>query len=254
MCYNISQKAKIKELAKRYGRSIDIIETWERIIEEKKVNGEKVTNYTEEVNRIAAFEAPMCSIITDDKEIQLMQWALIPSTTKDLRERDKYVAGNWYRNARAEDVFNKWPYKHLIERKRCIFPSTGYYEYHHNNNKTVTLYYIYLKDDPIFSMGGLYDIWENPVTKEQLHSFSLLTTAANRLTAEIHNGGQFPHRMPLILHKEDEEKWVDPNLNKDGILSLLKVYSDENMGAYPVSKDFSYRITLPKDEQGKLDF
>jgi len=241
MCYNNSQKASAEELAKRYGKAIDIIEAWERIIGERRTNGEKIDNYTEETNRIAAFGTPMCSVITDDTEIQVMQWGLIPSLTKDIQEKDKYNNGNWFRNARAEDAFKTWPYRYLIESRRCIFPSTGYYEYHHNPDKTTTLYYIFLKDEPVFSMGGIWDIWENPVTKEQLHSFSLFTTEANKLTAEIHNGGSFPHRMPLILNKED-------------IKSLLKVYGDENMDVYPMSKDFSHRITLPEDKQGKLDF
>jgi len=254
MCYNNSQKAKIKELAKRYGKNIDIIEAWKRIIEERKANGENVSNYTEEANRIATFGAPMCSVVTDDTEIQVMQWGLIPAMTKDLKERDKYIKDNWFRNAEAEKIFKTWPYRYLIESKRCIFPSTGYYEYHHNPDKTITLYYIFLKDEPIFSMGGIWDIRENPVTKEQLHSFSLITTAANKLTAEIHNEGQFKHRIPLILNKEAEEKWVDPSLNKDDIKSLLKVYGDENMDAYPMSKDFSHRIALPKDIQRKLEF
>jgi len=254
MCYNNSQKAKVKELAKRYGRDIDIIEAWEQIIEERRANGEKVSNFTEEANRIATFGAPMCSVVTDDSEIQVMQWGLIPSMTKDLKTRDRYIKDNWFRNAEAEKIFKTWPYHYLIESRRCIFPSTGYYEYHHNPDESTTLYYIFLKDDPIFSIGGIWDIWENPITKERLNSFSLITTEANVLTAEIHNGGRFPHRMPLILDRKNEEKWLDPKLSKNDIESLLKVYGDENMDAYPMSKDFSHRITLPDNKQGTLEF
>jgi len=60
--------------------------------------------------------------------------------------------------------------------------------------------------------------------------------------------------MPLILKKEDEEKWVDRNLNKKDIESLLKVYGEENIDKYPMSKDFSHRISLPENKQGKFDF
>jgi len=250
MCYINSQKAKIKELMERYGRNTNIIETWERIIEERKFGNEKLTAYTSEVDYIPAFIAPMCSVITDKKEIQLMQWGLIPSMTKNITEHDKYIKGNWFRNAKSEEIFHTWTYKYLISRNRCIFPSTGYYEYHHNMDRTTTLYYIYLKDEPVFSMAGIWDIWQNPETKNQVCSFSIMTTAANKLTSEIHNGGRFPNRMPLILNREDEEKWVDPKLDAKEIASLLKVYDDSNMDAYPVNKNFNKQ----DKSQLKLDF
>ena len=252
MCYNNSQKAKLKEIAKRYGKQMDIIEAWETVLEERKMKGEKVVDNIEESRHISAFVAPTCTVVTDNSELQAMQWGIIPSMTKDLKERDKYVKGNWFRNARADDVFKTWPYRYLISRNRCIFPSTGYYEYHHNADKTTTLYYIYLKNDVIFSLAGIWDVWENPVTKEQLHSFSVITTDANKLTAEIHNGGKFPHRMPLILDRENEDMWTNLNLNDVKIKSLLKVYGDENMDAYPVSKDFGERIEI--EESKRLSF
>lgn len=80
----------------------------------------------------------------------------------------------------------------------------------------------------------------------------MITTPANPLTWEIHNGGKNPHHIPLILSPEDEERWIDPNLNKDDIHSLMKTFSDKDMDAYPVSKNFWHRIII--NEQGKLDF
>jgi len=254
MCFHNAMSKKAKELAKRYGKKLDIIEAWEEIIRERQANGDDVNNFVEQTNHIAAYDEPVCSIITEEEEVQTMQWGLIPSMTKDLSQLERYNKENWFKNARSEDIFQTWPYRFVIESKRCIIPSTHYYEYHHNPDKSTTLYRIYLTNQELYSIGGIWDTWIHPVTKELLHSFTMITTPANPLTWEIHNGGKNPHRMPLILLPEDEQKWIDPNLNTEGIKDLMKVFSDKGMDAYPVSKDFGNRITLPDNKQGTLDF
>ena len=78
-------------------------------------------------------------------------------------------------------------------------------------DKSKTLYFIYLKDEEIFSMAGVYDIWKNPVSGEILHTFSIITTEANKLTAEIHNSKK---RMPVILDRNSEHLWLVQNSKK----------------------------------------
>ncbi len=45
-------------------------------------------------------------------------------------------------------------------------------------------------------------------------SFTTITTTPNTLVGRIHN------RMPVILHKRDEESWLDPETNAPAILKL----------------------------------
>ena len=73
----------------------------------------------------------------------------------------------------------------------------------------------------------------------------MLTVAANPLMAKIHNSKE---RMPVILRKEDEAKWLNPNLTKEEINALLKPYDETLMAAYTVQKDFN-KI---RHEDGKL--
>jgi len=227
--------ATAKKLASRYGKKTDIVEAWEEIIRER--NLENKTNYTQDVYNIPAYYEPNSSIITNDEEIQVMQWGLIPDNAK-IEDRIKYKKGNWFKNARAENIFKTWPYRIYIGRQRCIIPSTGYYEPHHNEDESVTYYRLLLKNEEIFSIAGIWDIWQNPDTKEEIKTYTMLTTAANPLSAKIHNGGKNPFRMPMVLHREDEEKWMDPELTEKEIQSLLKVYPDKNMEAYPIRRDF----------------
>jgi putative SOS response-associated peptidase YedK len=76
-------------------------------------------------------------------------------------------------------------------------------------------------------MAGIWDIWKSP-EGGLLHSFSILTTEANELTAGIHQ------RMPLILPKEMETRWLYSTDHKQ-LLPLLKPFPAELMSYYPVS-------------------
>jgi len=140
-------------------------------------------------------------------------------------------------NARCETVFDLPSFRSAIVKKRCIIPSTGYFEFQHID-KEVIPYYIFLKNEEIFSIGGIFEIWKNPATNEILQSFSILTVPANELCAKIHNGGKNPFRMPLIIGKQNEEKWLDNSLNTNDIKSFFNPYENNMMDAYPVSRDF----------------
>ena len=78
----------------------------------------------------------------------------------------------------------------------------------------------------------------NNNTKEIFNTFSLITTPANEFTAKIHNGGKNSCRMPLILNRQDEEKWLDNNLKEKDIKSMLSAFPENLMDAYAVFNDF----------------
>ncbi|MCA6056423.1 SOS response-associated peptidase [Bacteroides thetaiotaomicron] len=137
-------------------------------------------------------------------------------------------------NARADTIFEKPSFREPIMKKRCIVPSTGYFEWRHEGANKIP-YYIYVKDEPIFSMAGIYDRWLDKDTGEEHETFSIITTDTNSLTDYIDNT---KHRMPAILTREEEEKWLNPSLSKAEIASLLKPFDTEKMDAYVIRNDF----------------
>ncbi|MDL2322725.1 SOS response-associated peptidase [Bacteroidales bacterium OttesenSCG-928-A17] len=238
MCFYNSQSKRALALAKRYGKKTDIIEIWEDIIEEKKRNGE-ILDLTDGAYNIPAYASPFSAIVTDSENLQPMRWGLISYKTDSwatVLEKDKK---NWYKNARSEKVFDTWPYKLSINSKRCLIPSTGFFEWHENPDKTKTPYHILLPNKEIFSIAGLWDEWVNPTNGEKILSYVMLTTDANDLLREVHNSGANPFRMPLIIEQKDEMIWLNENLSKKNLDSLLsyKISSDD-MTAYAVDKSF----------------
>ena len=211
MCFYNSMSKKAKELAARYGRKSDIIEIAEEILaEQSKVN---------------AFTFPKYPIITVEPEIQAYNWGLIPFWVKDGEQADELKRMTL--NARADTIFEKPSFREPIMRRRCIVPSTGYFEWRHEGKNKIP-YFIFVKDEAIFSMAGIYDEWLDKDTGEIVKTFSIITTDPNPLTDYIHNT---KHRMPAILSPEDEERWLDPKLAKADIEGLLRPFPVEKMDA-----------------------
>ncbi len=218
--------AKAKKLAARYNLKTDIVEIYKEILEE---------NY-----HVNAFTHPLYPIATGDNELQAFHWGLVPFWVKS-EEQAKEIE-NMTINAKADTVFEKPSFRHSIMSKRCIVPSTGFFEWRHEGKDKIP-YFIQVKNEDIFSMAGIFDVWNNPQTGEIYHSFSIITSEANSLMEYIHNTKK---RMPVILSSEDEQRWIDPDLNKEGIKELLKPLDANKMSAYIINKDF-----LRKDSKDK---
>ena len=171
---------------------------------------------------------------------------------KDFKHVDflsKYRFGTL--NARGERIFETDSYKEAILTKRCLIIINGFYEsYKLRLKKEISIpYFITLKDRDIFALAGIWDTWKNPVSGTVIRSCSIITTSPNELLATIHNKvdeeGKPDPRMPVILSKVNELKWLDPSLQQEGIKSLIKPYPDEFMKAHPVSKLVNARKENP---------
>jgi putative SOS response-associated peptidase YedK len=208
MCFYTSNSKRAMSLAKRYGLKTDIIEMAKQIIEEQKY-------------KTSAFTHPACAVVTDNPSMEVARWGLIPHWTRTPEEAQKIHKMTL--NARAETVFSLPSFRTPIQSKRCLIPVTGYFEFHHQG-KTKTPYYIFLKEEEIFSLAGMYDRWQHPVTKEITQTFTILTVPANPLCAQIHNGGKNPFRMPLIISKENEKNWLTPSLKTADIQHFFLLF------------------------------
>lgn len=245
MCFFNAMSLLATMLASRYGRKADKVESWKDDMDRRRKAGQLYQELAEGVYNIPAYSEPRCVIVDGSDQLQVMQWGMIPRTAS-VADAENFNKKNWFKNARAEGIFETWPYKMCIRHQRCLIPSTGYFEYHYNDKGKTQPYFIFLSDRDLFSMAGIWETWVNPQTGEKIDSFTQITTEANSFMRKIHNGGAHPFRMPIILEKEDEDRWLDPNLSDEEIKGLMKPYPAEKMTAYPVSKTF--RSMNPKDK------
>ena len=150
----------------------------------------------------------------------MMQWGLVPSWARDPS------IGNRMINARAETLAEKPSFKRLIGKRRCLVLADGFYEWRKEGKGKVPMRFV-LRGGELFSFAGLWDSWEKPDGVE-LQSFTIITTQANDLLKPIHE------RMPVILGKEGEERWLDQDPKE--VHELLVPYPVEMMEFYDVSK------------------
>ncbi len=163
------------------------------------------------------------------ENIKLMKWGLIPSWIKN--EEDAKVIRFKTFNARSETISQKPSFSGSLKKQRCIIPVKGYFEWQHIGKEKIP-WYIYHSEDHILSLAGVYNSWTSNVTGEVLDTFSIITTDANNLTAEIHNSGK---RMPAILDKEGESGWLNLSLSENEITGMLKPAPENLLKAHTVS-------------------
>ena len=163
-------------------------------------------------------------VITNEapRQLSLFRWGLVPSWAKDASIGNKLI------NARAESLDTKPSFRNAFKNRRCLVPADAFYEWKHaGRSKTKIPYRISIKNQPLFSMAGIWEQWKDPQGK-LLNSFSIITTRANKLVAELHN------RMPVILPPEAEQLWLS-DLKKDDLLDLLQPFDPGEMESYPIS-------------------
>jgi putative SOS response-associated peptidase YedK len=139
-----------------------------------------------------------------------MQWGLVPSWAKDVKIGSKMF------NARSETLDEKPSFRHLLKRKRCLVPTTGFYEWKKEDGKVP--YMIKVRDQEYFAMAGLYDVWHSG-DGSVLSTFTIVTTGAAKVMADLHD------RMPVILEQDMETEWVAPGeLDPALIKEILRTY------------------------------
>jgi putative SOS response-associated peptidase YedK len=154
--------------------------------------------------------------------ISFFYWGLIPNWSKEKSVSPKLI------NARAETLAEKVSFKQPLEKRRCLIPADGFYEWKVLGKKTKIPHRITLKNQGLFSFAGLWEEFEDD-NEEVRHTFTIITTRANSLISDIHD------RMPVILDKNSEKLWLDESISTADHLSLLMPFPSEEMETYTVS-------------------
>jgi putative SOS response-associated peptidase YedK len=165
------------------------------------------------------------------RHVEPMRWGLMPFRTAGMRGRTaldaKGKAINTPINARAETVHSHGTFKRSFERRRCIIPAGGFYEWKRAGAAKVP-YWIHLSDRSWMAFAGVYTWWKSH-DAAWVASCAIITTSPNTFMEPIHA------RMPVILTEGAYDLWLDPE-NRD--LSELK----EVLLPYPTGEMQGHRV------------
>lgn len=159
----------------------------------------------------------------DTRAGRVFHWGLIPFWANDKK------IGNRLINARSESVKDKPAFRHAFKNQRCLVVMSGFFEWRCVNGEKQP-YYIYAADS-LLAVAALWEVWDNPETKEITYSCCLITTDASRFMRPIHN------RMPVLINKSDYGAWLArDNTDTKTLKSLLKPYSGDDLICHKVTK------------------
>lgn len=187
------------------------------------------------VYHITGFSHRKQPVYKSDNQVDMLYWGLIPFFSKTIEDARKIRA--MCLNAMSETAFDKPSFKHYIKSKRCLIPVTGFFEWRHIGKEKYP-YFIHLKDQKIFSFGGIWNEWTNKETGELYPTFSILTTRANPLMEKIHNSKK---RQPVIIPDEYHADWLSDKLTKEDVLAFCEPINQDLMAAHTISKKITSR-------------
>ena len=157
-----------------------------------------------------------------DREIVTARWGLIPASSRVPETKIPLV------NARAETIMAETAFKTAFQRRRCLVPADGFYEWQavEGGGRQPHLFGM-IGGDP-FAIAGIWEPWKGP--DGLVISFAMVTTSPNRLVSRIHD------RMPAILDEADWDAWLNLGTRPGEAMKMLQSFPAEAMMAYKVDQ------------------
>jgi putative SOS response-associated peptidase YedK len=124
-----------------------------------------------------------------------LNWGLLPAFAKA-------AADGRFPNARAETLAAKPSFRDAFRHRRCLVPASGFYEWEVRGRERLPWLFRTPEARPFFLAG----IWESRRLPDgrDYGTCAIVTTAPNGLMRPIH------HRMPLLIAREEADRWLEP--------------------------------------------
>ncbi len=177
------------------------------------------------------------------RELRVVRWGLVPFWAKDISIGSRLI------NARAETVSEKPSYRRAFERRRCLLPADGYYEWQQPAGQgpdgaarkpAKQPFYITSEDGRPLAFAGLYELWRDSAHPDGdpdawLWTATIITTSAPDELGQIHD------RMPMVIDPASWADWLDPgNRDPADLRALLAPAVARGLVSYPVSRAVNY--------------
>ena len=155
----------------------------------------------------------------DTRLLRVVRWGLVPSWAKDAKGGARFI------NARRETVAEKPAFRAAYQRRRCLVPADGYFEWQQQGGHKQP-YFLAARDRSPLAMAGLYEVWKGP-DEQLLWTCTVITTEAADELGHIHD------RTPLLVPPEAWDRWLDAEVEDPG-QDLLVPGTPGVLDAWPV--------------------
>lgn len=141
------------------------------------------------------------------RETGALRWGLVPHSAAPDRFERRLI------NARAETLTEAPAFRDAFAGRRCLVLADGFYEWRASDTGKQPLW-IARPDREPFAFAGL---WAESRRDHgtSLHSCAIVTCPPGEVVAAVHD------RMPVILERDAEARWLDPATSQPELLALL---------------------------------
>lgn len=172
---------------------------------------------------IAPMQTVPAILSAEPTAVQGVTWGLIPAWSKDPSIGQKLI------NARAETLGSKPSFQDAYRKRRCLILADGFYEWTTAGRRKQPIF-IHPRKGGLFTFAGLWEIWKQKTSSEEIRTCSIVTTAANDFIARFHP------RMPVIIAADTRDRWLDIQKTTPRDLAKMTIpYPEEELEAFPVS-------------------
>lgn len=166
----------------------------------------------------------------EPRVLTLQKWGLVPSWAKpDFRPLI---------NARAETITEKPAFRAAAQRRRCLIPTNGYYEWETRGHRKQPYFIsgnpadadgVPPANTPLLAMAGIFDYAHGP-DGETIPTCAILTRDAPE-SLPLHP------RTPLFVPPSFWDEWLNPGLTeKAGLREMVDAIPYPNLHAQPVNR------------------
>jgi putative SOS response-associated peptidase YedK len=159
----------------------------------------------------------------EQRQLLPANWGLVNSWARDARRAAAQI------NARAESLDRLPAFRDAFQRRRCVVPADGFFEWAGEKESRRPLWF-HRANGGLLLFAGLYESWQKAPGEWQ-RTFTIVTTRANEVVAPVHD------RMPVILLDEAIDHWLhEKESDPERLRSLLTPAPPELLVAQPVSR------------------
>ena len=229
MCYNQSSVSQLGALKKQY----DIF---------KDVKDKDAFDELPQYNAMRFQKLPIFAFRDGELRAFKALWWLIPHWSKTGKTESTAF------NARVETIDSSRLFAPYFKSSRCLIHVDAFFEYSEQmidvtvkgkRGKKKKPFVFRMKDESPFMFGGVFSIWINPKTGEEMPSYSVITTTPNLLVEKDHD------RMPAIIPEKHFQMWLDREFKQTNEVKRIaqEPYPYSKMKSNAVDADYLYDRT-----------
>jgi putative SOS response-associated peptidase YedK len=162
------------------------------------------------------------------RRLGTLRWGFVPYWVRELKGARQPI------NARIETIATSKMFADAFQRRRCLLPADGFYEWQdRGDGRPKQPYLLADPDGAPLAFAGIWTVWRDPTVEdpEPLFSTAIVTTEARGAMADLHE------RMPVVLPEQLWSDWLTADADEaPHLLEAVAALGAPRLTATPISR------------------